>query len=66
MSIFNKHRADEPLPHPKLTYLPATAHGWQRRPDMDCPGVYVWERPDGSLFASPSEYPPMIVATDGW
>jgi hypothetical protein len=58
------HRLADPVPAPKLTYRPATAHGWLRRTDLDRPGIYVWERPDGSLHGERSRHVPTIVTAD--
>ena len=34
-----------------------STYGWQRRPELDVPGLAVWERPDGSFAAVPAGRP---------
>ena len=29
-----------------------TSMGWLRRPELDWPGIDIWEMPDGTLVAS--------------
>lgn len=45
--------------------LPATAHGWVRRPDLDTPTIDAWERPDGTIYAARKGSKPRVVTLVG-
>jgi len=40
--------------------LPATAHGWQRMPDLDLPCATAWEMPNGNVCFVPAGTMPII------
>jgi hypothetical protein len=42
------------------TALPATAHGWQRMPDLDLPCATAWELPNGCVCFVPAGTVPTI------
>lgn len=47
--------------HLSVMIRPATAHGWLRRRDLDKPGQFVWEKPDGTLVAESHDITPRIA-----
>lgn len=53
-----RFRLDGP---PDAKWAKAHQFGWLRRPELDKPGQFVWERPDGSLFVNSSDKEPEIM-----
>lgn len=45
----------------RIKHVRPKSVAWLRRPELDEPGVEVWEKPDGSLFAAQPGFEPVIV-----
>lgn len=41
----------------RVKYLKPHQRAWMCRPELDGPGIDVWEVPDGTLFANPAGHP---------
>jgi hypothetical protein len=43
-----------------IQHLTAYTLGWLRRPELDSPGRFVWEMPDGALVSSVTDVVPIV------